>query len=83
MLRFKSSRGDVAQCRMKASAVVVLVDELLDMGPQIVDVVVLIAVNLLLFERLHEALAEGVIVGIARTAHAGQNAGGVDRKSVV
>ena len=60
----------VAERGMQSFLVVVLVDEFLDVTMQILEVAVLVRVDFLALERLDEALATSVIVGIGRPTHA-------------
>src|ERR1700722_9167935 len=64
----------IAQGRVQPATIVILLDELLDVGAQIVQVAVDVGMDLLPFKGAHEALAKGIVVGIARTAHAGHDA---------
>ena len=71
---FELLQGLVSQRGVDANPVVVLLDELFEVGVQLIEVLVRVHVDLLPLEGLDEALAEGVVVGIAGTAHAGQDA---------
>src|SRR5262249_39505428 len=55
---------------MQSFRVVVAVDELLDVNVQILKVAVFVGVDFLPLERLDEALATRVVVGVRRTTHA-------------
>src|SRR5450631_3476830 len=70
----KRLRRTVAQCRMEPFTVVILFQELLHVGFQIRLVAILPGMDFLLFEGLHKAFAFGIIVGIAKPAHAGYQA---------
>src|SRR5580704_19058219 len=78
----------VVERRVQPSAIVIAFDKLLDVGLQIGPVAVPASVNLLLFERLDEAFALGVVVRVSGAAHAGHDAmlleqGGVDDRGVL
>ena len=60
----------VAQRRMQPDAIVVLLDECGNVRTQVVEISIGIGVDLLLLERLHEALTTGVVIGVGRSAHA-------------
>src|SRR3954454_6109693 len=64
-------RRSIAERRMQPLAVVDLFDEGADLLAGIIDVAIVSSVDLLLLERLHEALGLGIVVGIADAAHAG------------
>ena len=53
--------------------VVVLFDELFEMGAQLVDVLVLVGADLFALEGFDKALAGGIVVGCGGAAHAGQD----------
>ena len=55
---------------MQPLLIVVVCDELLQVRRQILKVAVLLAVDLLLLQGLHEAFTDGVVIGIRRPAHA-------------
>ncbi len=61
---FELLRGPVSEGGVQPLPIVVLLDELFQMGVQFVDVLVLDGVDLLALEGLDEALAEGVVVGV-------------------
>jgi len=54
----------VAEGRVQPLVIVVAVQELFDMLAEIVDIAVIAAVNLFVFESLHETLTGGVGTGI-------------------
>src|SRR5712691_13118162 len=54
-------RRQIAQCRVQPLAIVILLDELLDVGAQVVEIRVLVGIDLFPLERFHEALATGVV----------------------
>src|SRR6185312_16128233 len=62
--RLVSERG------MQSFLVVIAVDKLLDVTVQILEVAVFVGVDFLAFERLDEALATGIVVGVCQPAHA-------------
>src|SRR5260370_6241437 len=66
----KLFRRAISQCRMQTQAIVVSVDELFRMLGKLVEIRILVAVDFLLFQGLHEAFTSRIIVGIGRTAHA-------------
>jgi hypothetical protein len=67
-------RRSIAQGRVQPAAIVILLDELLDVGAQIFQVAIDVGMDLFPLQRAHEALAEGVVVGIGRAAHTGYDA---------
>jgi len=71
---FELVRALVSQRGVKPEPVVVLLDELLEVGVQLIEILVFVHIDLLALEGLDEALAEGVVVGVAGAAHAGQDA---------
>ena len=71
---FELLRRFVSQCRVQPEPVVIVVDELFQVGAQLIDGLVLVGVNLLALEGFDKALAEGVVVGVGGAAHAGQDA---------
>src|SRR5882724_13254095 len=64
---------NITQCRVQPLAIVILLDELQDVGAQVVEIRVLVGIDLFPLERLHEALATGVVVGVRRSTHAGDH----------
>ena len=71
---FELLRGLVSQCGVEPQPIVVVLDELFEMGVQFIDVLILIGIDLFPLEGLDEALAEGIVVRVSGTAHAGQDA---------
>ena len=57
---FELLRWPIAQRRVQSAAVVIPLNELLDVRPQMVEILIFIGVNLFPFERLDETLAAGV-----------------------
>ena len=68
---------------MEPLAVVGSLDELPDGVPGMGEITIGAGVNLLVLERLHEALGHGVVVGTAGPAHAGLDPGGLEAGDVV
>src|SRR5580658_1252919 len=64
----------VTKRRVQPDAVIVALDELLDVSAKIFQVAVSVGVDLFPLESAHEALAAGVVVRIGSSAHAGQHA---------
>src|SRR5579872_3549650 len=71
---FELHGGAVVQRRVQASAIVIALQKMLDLHFQIGTVAILAGVDFLLLESFDKAFAFGIVVGIARTAPAGQNA---------
>src|SRR5579863_498230 len=67
---FELLRGAITQRGVEPEPVVIVFDELFEVGAQVVDILILVGVDLLPLEGLDEALAEGVVVRIGGTAHA-------------
>src|SRR5215813_2893148 len=63
-------RRPIAQRRVQPAAVVVLLDELLDVRTQVFQLPVLVGVDLFPFKRLEKAFATGVVVRIRWPTHA-------------
>jgi len=74
VLGFELDRRPIGQSRVQALAIIHLLDERADGAAGVVGITVGPAVNLLVLERLHEALRLGVVVRIADAAHAGADA---------
>src|SRR4051812_7684517 len=55
---------------MQTSGVVIAVEENAQIGTEIFNVPVLETANFFLLQRSHEAFALGIVIGIARPAHA-------------
>ncbi len=62
--------------------IVVVFDELFEVGVQFIDVLILIGIDLFPLEGLDEALAEGIVVRITGTAHAAAGCRGYPRVRV-
>src|SRR6202162_6709009 len=67
-------RRPIAQCRMQTQPIVILLDELFDVHPQMIQVIVLVSVDFLLLQRFHEALTTRVVIRIGRSTHARNHA---------
>ena len=80
---FELLRGLVSQGGVEPEPVVIMLDELFEVGVQLVDVLVFVYIDLLPLEGLDEALAEGIVVRIAGAAHAGQDAVDVQKRRVL
>ncbi len=63
--------GPIAQRRMQTAAVVVALDEVLDVRAQVIEILIIVDIDLLPLERLDEALTTGIVVGVRRPTHAG------------
>src|SRR5947207_11827034 len=72
-LLFKLLRRTIVQSRVQPGAIIVLLNELLRMVPQILQVLVLVDVNFFHLQSLDPALTGGIVVGIAGAAHAQLN----------
>src|SRR5215472_19165243 len=59
-LLFELLRCPVSQRRMQTASIVIVVDELFDMARKLLEIAVLPAVDFLLFQRLHKALAKRI-----------------------
>src|ERR1039458_2110576 len=70
---FKFRWRPVSERRMQAAAVVIFLNELADMGPQVFQMAISVAGDFLLLERADKALALSVVVGVSRPAHAGRD----------
>ena len=71
---FQLLRRTIIQRRMQMQAIVITIDELLQVFVEMVAVAVLVGVNLFLLEGLNPAFAHRVVVGVSRAAHAGDDA---------
>src|ERR1017187_3819516 len=80
---FELLRRFVSQCRVHPEPIVIAVDELFQLGAQLIDVLIFVGIDLLALEGLDEALAEGVVVGVAGAAHAGQDAVDLEQARVL
>ncbi len=63
----------VAERRVQAAAIIVLFDEGPDVRAQVVEIMIVIGIDPLAFERLHKTLATGVVVRIRWPTHAGNH----------
>ena len=63
-------RWPVAQRRMQPETIVVLLDERLDVGAQVIEIAILVGVDFFSLERFHEALTTGIVVRVRWPAHA-------------
>src|SRR5579872_499364 len=66
----KLLRWLVAQGRMQPEAIVVLLDECLDVRAQIIEIAILVGMDFLSLQRFHKALAAGIVVRVRWSAHA-------------
>jgi hypothetical protein len=64
----------IAQRRVQAQPIVILLDELPDIFSQMFQVVVLVGVNFFSLKRLHETFTARVVIGICWPAHARNHA---------
>src|ERR1039457_68792 len=71
--RFEFGGGAGAERRMQAAAVVIVLDELPQVRPQVFQIAISVAGDFLLLERSDKALALSVVVGVSRPAHAGRD----------
>ncbi len=55
---------------MQSMPIVDALQEIPDAGASFLEIAIFIAVNLFVFQGLHEGLASGVVVGVALAAHA-------------
>src|SRR6185503_9272304 len=69
-VRFKLGGWSIGERRVQAVAIVDLLEEGADRRAGVVDVAVGSPVNLLVLERLHEALRLGIVIGAADATHA-------------
>ena len=70
-IALKFFRGTIAKRRMQALAIIVLLDKDLDVGAQLIKIVVVVGMNFFSLEGSHEALASSIVVGIGGPTHAG------------
>lgn len=63
-------RRAVAKRRVQPDAVIVLVEEVLQVRAQVHEVTIGVRVDLLALERLEKALTAGVVIGVRRPTHA-------------
>src|SRR5260370_38711232 len=63
-------RGLVAERRVQAKAIIVLINELLDVSAQVIEILIVVGIDLFAFERLYKALTTGVVVRVRRPTHA-------------
>ena len=64
--------GLVPQRRVRPLAIIVLIDEDFDVQAEVIKVSIVVGVDFFAFERLHKALATGVVVVVRWPAHAGE-----------
>jgi hypothetical protein len=83
VLGFELDWGQIAERRVKALVIVDPLQELGDGGARIRQIAVLVAVDLFVFERLHEGLAGGVVPRISLARHADFDALGFEQIRVV
>ncbi len=55
---------------MQSVAIVVLLDERGNVRTQVIEISIGVGADLLLLERLHDALTPGVVIGVGRPTHA-------------
>src|ERR1044071_1643200 len=72
-LRWAICRRQIAQRRVQAFLVIDALDELANTSQRISEVNILIAINLLVLQRLDERFRLRVVVRVAASAHADQN----------
>src|SRR5688572_26395220 len=58
---------------VQATAIIVIVDERLDVAAQVLEIDIIVSIDLFALERLHEALTTRIVVGIRWSAHAGNH----------
>ncbi len=64
----------ISQRGMQPYAIVVALDEICDVLPQVIQIAILTGIDLLSLERFQEALATSVVVGIGGPTHARNHA---------
>ena len=60
----------VAKRRVQPDAIIVLVEEVLQVRAQVHEVTIGVSVDLLALERLQKTLTAGVVIGVRRPPHA-------------
>ena len=60
----------VAKRRVQTAAIIVIVDEGLDVFAQVLKINVIVSIDLFALERLHKTLTTGIVVWIRRPTHA-------------
>jgi hypothetical protein len=68
---------------VKALAIVDLLDEVANVASRFVDALIVLSINFLDLECLHEALGFGIVIGIGRPAHADPYASAFEAIDVV
>src|SRR5437016_7841211 len=79
----KVRRRPISQGRVHPFAVVVISHEFLDMFGKFLEIPILVAVDLFLLQRFHEAFTERVVIGIGRAAHARDHSVGLEFRYVI
>src|ERR1700730_252467 len=62
-------RRFVAERRVQTGAIIVLVEEGLDVRAQMLEIPIVVGINLLSLEGLHKTLAAGIVVRVPRATH--------------
>ena len=63
-------RQSIPQRGVVPAAVIIPVDEGLDVGAQVIEVPIVVSVALLPLERLQKTLTAGVVIGVGQPTHA-------------
>src|SRR6266581_1350062 len=79
----KVRRRPISQGRVHPFTVVVISHEFLDMFGEFLEIPILVAVDLFLLQRFHEAFTERVVIGIGRAAHARDHSVGLEFRYVI
>ena len=66
----KLRRGNIAESGVKSPLVINVADEFVNAGTGLVEIPILVAIDLLILQRLHERFAGRIVVRIAFSAHA-------------
>jgi hypothetical protein len=60
----------IAESGVKSLSIIIPLDELLDVIPQVIEISVLTGINLFPLERFNETLTTSVVVWVGRSTHA-------------
>src|SRR5580704_15780973 len=60
----------ITECRVQSMPIVDALQEIPDTGEGFLEIAIFVAVDLFVFQGLHEGLASRVVVGVALAAHA-------------
>src|SRR4030095_15027690 len=63
----------ITERRMQTTAIVVVINEDLDVSAQVLEIHISVGVDLFPLERLHKAFTTRIVVGVGRPNHAGNH----------